>query len=94
MNAPHQFDKVQPRRKRLLQNHDTLAQWVQHILNLGVVSVTLFALAIWRDGEVGSQYRIMLAFALLLMTIIYHMMGVFRRFDRLFRRHAADRQRA
>ncbi len=83
MNAPHQFDKVQPRRKRLLQNHDTLAQWVQHILNLGVVSVTLFALAIWRDGEVGSQYRIMLAFALLLMTIIYHMMGVFRRFDRL-----------
>lgn len=83
MNAHSHFAKVQPRRKRLLQNHDTLAQWIQHILNLFVVSVTLCVLAYWRDGEIGSHYRIMLAFALLLMTIIYHVMGVFRRFDRL-----------
>ncbi len=36
-----------------------------------------------RDGEIVQQYRSMLAFALLLMTITYHIMGVFRRFDSL-----------
>jgi len=71
------------RNKRLLQNHDTLAQWIQHILNLAVVSFTLCLLAYWRDGEIVQQYRSMLVFAVLLMTITYHLMGVFRRFDRL-----------
>lgn len=71
------------RRKRLLQNHDTLGQWIQHSLNLIVVSLTLCFFAYQRDGDIGSQYRTMLAFALLLMTITYHIMGVFRRFDRL-----------
>jgi putative colanic acid biosynthesis UDP-glucose lipid carrier transferase len=72
-----------PRSRRLLQNHDTLAQWIQHGLNLIIVSGTLIALAVWRDGVFGDHYRIMLAFALLLMTIIYNIMGVFRRFDSL-----------
>lgn len=71
------------RNKRLLQNHDTLAQWIQHILNLVMVTVILCALAYWRDGEVVQQYRSMLVFAILTMTITYHTMGVFRRFDRL-----------
>lgn len=71
------------RQKRLLRNHDTLAQWVQHLLNLVVVSLTLIVIAYWRDGEVGSQYRTMLAFAVLLMTIIYHLFGVFRRLHSL-----------
>ncbi|HEY7771945.1 MAG TPA: undecaprenyl-phosphate glucose phosphotransferase [Marinagarivorans sp.] len=71
------------RSKRLLQNHDTLAQWIQHALNLLIVSGTLIGLAIWRDGHVGEHYRVMLVFSLLLMTIIYNMMGVFRRFDTL-----------
>jgi putative colanic acid biosysnthesis UDP-glucose lipid carrier transferase len=83
MSEQYSSDSLRPRRKRLLQNHDTLAQWIQHILNLGVVSATLCIFAYWRDGEVGAQYRTMLAFALLLMTITYHLMGVFRRFDRL-----------
>ncbi len=69
------------RKKRLLQNHDTLAQWVQRILNILVVSATLWLMAYWRDGFVASQYRTMLAFAILLMLITYHLMGVFRRFD-------------
>jgi putative colanic acid biosysnthesis UDP-glucose lipid carrier transferase len=71
------------RTKRLLQNHDTLGQWVQHILNAVIVSATLVALALWRDGQVGEHYRVMLVFSLLLMTIIYNLMGVFRRFDSL-----------
>lgn len=83
MSEPNPFASQKPRNKRLLQNHDTLAQWIQHILNLCVVSATLCAFAYWRNGEVGQQYRTMLAFAILLMTITYHIMGVFRRFDRL-----------
>ncbi len=83
MSEANPFVSNRPRTKRLLQNHDTLAQWIQHILNLGVVSVTLCLFAYWRDGEIGQQYRTMLAFAILLMTITYHIMGVFRRFDRL-----------
>lgn len=72
------------RSKRLLQNHDTLAQWIQHGLNLLTVSITLIALTLWRDGVVGDHYRVMLGFSLLLMTIIYNWFGVFRRFDNLF----------
>ena len=83
MSESNPFATQKPRNKRLLQNHDTLAQWIQHILNLGVVSATLCAFAYWRDGEISQQYRTMLAFAILLMTITYHIMGVFRRFDRL-----------
>jgi putative colanic acid biosynthesis UDP-glucose lipid carrier transferase len=83
MSESNPLAAQRPRNKRLLQNHDTLAQWVQHILNLGVVSATLCVFAYWRDGEIGQQYRTMLAFALLLMTITYHLMGVFRRFDHL-----------
>ena len=69
------------RRKRLLQNHDTLVQWVQRVLNILVVVLTLCFFAYQRDGFVASQYRTMLAFAILLMLITYHVMGVFRRFD-------------
>ena len=83
MSEQYSTESLRPRRKRLLQNHDTLAQWIQHILNLGVVGATLCYFAYLRDGEVGSQYRTMLAFAVLLMTITYHIMGVFRRFDQL-----------
>lgn len=83
MSEDNQFTTRPARNKRLLQNHDTLGQWIQHILNLFVVSATLCFFAIQRDGEVAPQYRTMLAFALLLMTIIYHTLGVFRRFDRI-----------
>ena len=69
------------RSKRLLRNHDTLVQWIQHALNIAAVVVTLLILALWRDGEVGSHYRSMLVIAVLLMFIIYHAFGVHRRFD-------------
>lgn len=70
-----------PRRKRLLQNHDTLVQWIQQVLNVCAVAFSLIFLTLWRDGEVGIHYRTMLAFAVLLMIITYHLFGVFRRFD-------------
>lgn len=68
-------------KRRLLRNHDTLAQWVQRLLNILVISFTLCLFAYLKDGFVASQYRTMLAFAILLMLITYHIMGVFRRFD-------------
>ncbi len=71
------------RRKRLLQNHDTLAQWVQRLLTLLVVCGTLMFFAWYRDGVVLSQYRTMLVFSILLTLITYHVMGVFRRFGSL-----------
>jgi putative colanic acid biosynthesis UDP-glucose lipid carrier transferase len=69
------------RSKRLLRNHDTLVQWIQHFLNAAAVITTLLLLALWRDGEVGSHYRSMLVIAVLLMFITYHVFGVHRRFD-------------
>lgn len=69
------------RRKRLLQNHDTLVQWVQQVLNILVVVVSLIGLTYWKDGFIGAHYRAMLAFAVLVMIITYHMFGVLRRFD-------------
>lgn len=83
MIPPLGLDRHTRRSKRLLQNHDTFAQWVQYALNICVVSAPLVFLSIWRDGTFGEQYRVMLGFALLLMTIIYHLMGVFRRFESL-----------
>jgi len=81
MGDPNFHKSYNFRRKRLLQNHDTLVQWVQQILNIGVVVVSLVLLTFWRDGEVGIHYRTMLAFAVLLMIITYHIFGVLRRFD-------------
>lgn len=69
------------RRKRLLQNHDTLVQWIQQFFNIAAVAGSLTFLTLWRDGDVGVHYRVMLVFAILLMIITYHMFGVLRRFD-------------
>lgn len=71
------------RRKRLLQNHDTLVQWIQHLLNAVVVCGVLIALTKWRDGSVEAHYRSMLGFAVLVMMITYHFFGVHRRFESL-----------
>lgn len=69
------------RRKRLLQNHDTLVQWVQQLINIVVVVGSLVWLTVREEGEMAVHYRAMLAFAVLLMIITYHIFGVFRRFD-------------
>lgn len=79
-NGSH-YAPDQSRRKRLLQNHDTLVQWVQQLLNISAVAGSLFLLTLWRDGEMGVHYRVMLVFAVLLMVITYHLFGVLRRFD-------------
>lgn len=71
------------RRKRLLQNHDTLIQWIQHSLNAIVVLGLLLLFAWVRDGEVEGHYRSMGVFAVLVMIITYHIFGVHRRFENI-----------
>jgi len=71
------------RQKRLLRNHDTLIQWVQHLVNTIVVVSVVSVLAYLRDGEIAEQYRAMAIFAVLVMIITYHVFGVHRRLDTL-----------
>jgi putative colanic acid biosynthesis UDP-glucose lipid carrier transferase len=71
-----------PRRKRrLLQNHDTLLQHLQTGLSIASSVVSLALLAWWRDGEVAPQYRSIAIIAALLMMVVYEWRGVFRRCD-------------
>ncbi|MFL0811246.1 MAG: undecaprenyl-phosphate glucose phosphotransferase [Agarilytica sp.] len=81
MAEPSIHKSLSPRRKRLLQNHDTLVQWIQQFFNIAAVVGSLIFLTIQEKGEVGVHYRAMLAFAVMVMIITYHLFGVFRRFD-------------
>ena len=72
------------RNKRLLQNHDTLVQWIQHTMNICVIGFTLYFFAMKETGEFAWHYRVMLVIAIFLVTIVYDSMGVFRRFNNLF----------
>ena len=71
---------IEINRKRLLQNHDTFIQWVQHILNIVVVVVTLFYLAYREEGTISTPYKSLVAFTVLLMIVVYKSSGVYRRF--------------
>lgn len=68
-------------KRRLLQNHDTLMMWVQRIVNAAAVVLTLFVLAYWRDGSIGTHYRYMAIITVLTMLLVYHYFGVHRRFE-------------
>jgi putative colanic acid biosynthesis UDP-glucose lipid carrier transferase len=69
------------RSRRLLQNHDTLLQHLQIGLSMASSMFVLMALALWRNGEVVSQYRSLAVISALFMVVIYEWRGVFRRFD-------------
>lgn len=80
MRDDKKINRIQTRQKRLLQNHDTLIQWVQHAINAGIILGLLFLLVHQRDGAIADHYRSMGVFAVLVMIITYHMFGVHRRF--------------
>ena len=69
------------RSRRLLQNHDTLLQHLQTGLSMAASMGVLMGLALWRNGEVGEQYRSLALISALIMLVIYEWRGVFRRFD-------------
>lgn len=80
MAENEKLNRITTRRKRLLQNHDTLIQWIQHGFNALIVLGLLFLFVQYRDGEVANHYRSMGVFAVLVMIITYHLFGVHRRF--------------
>jgi len=73
---------VQPGR-RLLRNHDTLVQYIQHLMNVLVIGFTLYYFVKSETGAFESHYRVMLVFAVFLVTIVYDNLGVFRQFNNL-----------
>ena len=71
------------RRRRLLQNHDTLVQWIQQFFNVAAAILPLIFLAEMKDGHLDPAYRSMGVIAVLVMLIIYNIFGVNRRFENL-----------
>jgi len=72
------------RSRRLLQDHDRLISQVQVGVSVLLSVATLLALAIWRDGELQSQYRYLAVIVALLMMGIYKWRGICRRFNGYF----------
>ncbi|SMF56974.1 putative colanic acid biosysnthesis UDP-glucose lipid carrier transferase [Alteromonadaceae bacterium Bs31] len=77
------YSTVEVRQRRLLQNHDTFIQWVQHILNIACVCACLVLLTFTEVGEFSVPYRSLIAFTVLLMILVYKSQGVYRRFENL-----------
>ncbi len=69
------------RSRRLLQNHDTLLLRLEITLSMLSSMIVLAALAQWRNGEIGAQYRMLAIISALIMFAVYEWRGVFRRFD-------------
>ncbi|WP_339074562.1 undecaprenyl-phosphate glucose phosphotransferase [Teredinibacter turnerae] len=77
------YSTVQVSRKRLLRNHDTFIQWVQHVLNISCVCACLVLLTYSEVGEFTVPYRSLIAFTVLLMVLVYRSLGIYRRFENL-----------
>ncbi|WP_299199312.1 undecaprenyl-phosphate glucose phosphotransferase [uncultured Amphritea sp.] len=66
------------RKRRLLNNHESLAFWVQHFADLVIVCGSLFFFAYLKMGEVPPNYRLLAVIALFCVWIIYRRRGVYR----------------
>ncbi|MBN1008728.1 undecaprenyl-phosphate glucose phosphotransferase [Amphritea pacifica] len=66
------------RKRRLLNNHESLAFWVQHFADLVIVCGTLFFFTFLKVGDVPANYRLLAVVALLCVWIIYRRRGVYR----------------
>jgi putative colanic acid biosysnthesis UDP-glucose lipid carrier transferase len=67
--------------RRLVRANQPLTHWLQWLANGAVVTALLYAFAVERSGAFGEQYRVLAAVTLLVMVIIYHTQGVYRRYD-------------
>ncbi|TVZ41300.1 putative colanic acid biosynthesis UDP-glucose lipid carrier transferase [Alteromonadaceae bacterium 2753L.S.0a.02] len=77
------YSTVEVRQRRLLRNHDTFIQWLQHILNIACVCGCLVMLTYSEVGEFTVPYRSLIAFTVLLMVLVYKSLGIYRRFENL-----------
>lgn len=55
--------------------------WIQRLVNSSIIIFTLLFLALWRDGHISAHYRYMAIIAVLTSLIVYHLFGVYRRFE-------------
>lgn len=67
--------------KRLVRPNQPLTQWVQWVVNGAVVVGLLYAFTIARNDSFGEHYRVLAVTSVLLMVIVYHTLGVFRRYS-------------
>lgn len=66
------------RKRRLLNNHESLAFWVQHFADLVIVCGSLFLFTFLKIGDVPPSYRLLGVVAVLCVWIIYRRRGVYR----------------
>ncbi|WP_417228369.1 undecaprenyl-phosphate glucose phosphotransferase [Amphritea sp.] len=66
------------RKRRLLNNHESLAFWVQHFADLVIVFGTLFVFTFLKIGDFPTNYRLLAVVAILCVWIIYRRRGVYR----------------
>jgi putative colanic acid biosynthesis UDP-glucose lipid carrier transferase len=66
--------------RRLVRPNQPLTQWLQWLVNGAVVVGLLYLLAVERAGTFSEHYRVLAATSVLLMMIVYHTLGVFRRY--------------
>nr|WP_320136960.1 undecaprenyl-phosphate glucose phosphotransferase [uncultured Amphritea sp.] len=66
------------RKRRLLNNHESLAFWVQHFADLVIVGGTLFFFTFLKTGDIPSNYRLLAVISLFCVWIIYRRRGVYR----------------
>ncbi|MBU2964345.1 undecaprenyl-phosphate glucose phosphotransferase [Amphritea sp. 2_MG-2023] len=66
------------RKRRLLNNHESLGFWVQHFVDLVIVCGTLFFFTFIKVGAIPTNYRLLAVVALFCVWIIYRRRGVYR----------------
>jgi putative colanic acid biosynthesis UDP-glucose lipid carrier transferase len=67
--------------KRLVRPNQPLTQWLQWLVNAAAVVGVLYVLAVQRTGSFDEHYRVLAVTSVLLMVIVYHTVGVFRRYS-------------
>ncbi|WP_019621863.1 undecaprenyl-phosphate glucose phosphotransferase [Amphritea japonica] len=74
------------RKRRLLNNHESLAFWVQHLADLIIVCGSLFLFTFIKLGDVPPSYRLLGVVAILCVWIIYRRRGVYRQSHGFYKR--------
>ncbi len=69
---------ITQRKRRLLNNRESLAFWVQHFVDLVIVSGTLTFFTFLKVGDMPTNYRLLAVVSLFCVWIIYRRRGVYR----------------
>lgn len=67
--------------RRLVRSNQPLTQWLQWLANSAAVVGLLYFFTLERTGGFDEHYRVLAVASLLIMVIVYHTLGVFRRYS-------------